>query len=94
MNESNAHKEIMLAISELKTGQELTNLKLGAIDQHLATLNGKVATQEGKIGSMQIRDARADGKREGSRTVIVAAWSVASAILCSIGVVLLEHYFR
>lgn len=68
--------------------------ELVGVNEHLGVLNGKVAKQEEKIGAMQLRDAKADGKREGSRTIIVAAWSVGSVVLCSVGVVFLEHFFK
>lgn len=87
MEKDTAHIEIMTSLASIK--QELVG-----VNDHLTVLNSKVATQEGKIGAMQIRDAKADGKREGSRTIIVAAWSVGSVILCSVGVVILEHMFK
>lgn len=88
MNESNqAHVEIMTSLAAIK--QELVG-----VNEHLGILNGKVATQEGKIGAMQIRDARADGKREGSKTIIIGLWVIASTILSACGATFLEHILK
>lgn len=94
MKEETAHIELMTAINSIKVTQELSNQKLEGIDQHLATLNSKVATQAGQIGEMQIRDARADGKREGSKTVIMVIWVIGSTLLSSIGVTIFNHIFK
>lgn len=88
-----AHIEIMTAITELKMGQALSNEKLTGIDQHLVTLNSKVATQEGKIGAMQLRDARNDGKAEGSSKTLNVFWVIVSTLLLSGGFQFIEHLF-
>jgi hypothetical protein len=86
-----AHIEIMTAINELKIGQSLANEKLSGIDQHLVTLNSKVATQEAKIGAMQLRDARNDGKAEGASKTISIFWTVVTTLLLAGGFQFIEH---
>lgn len=92
--ETNQYKEIMNAIAELHTGQELIKQEITGVKDHLGTLNSKVATQAGQIGQVQLRNATEDGKKAGSKNIVTAMWSVGSVIICSVGVVILEHFFK
>jgi len=64
---------------------------LVGINVHLATLNSKVATQEARIGKIEMIGAFHDGEKKGSKTVIIAVWSVISALLTIGGVSLIQN---
>ena len=51
METESKHTEIMVKLGELVAGQTATN-------QHLTQLNGKVATQEGRLNHMDIEDGK------------------------------------
>ena len=77
----------MTSLSSIK--QELI-----AVNEHLVMLNSKVATQEGKIGAMQIRDAFKDGQTRGASQTINVIWTVVSALLLAGGFEVIKALFK
>lgn len=52
--EQEQHTQIMVALGKLETG-------MIGINQHLAQLNGKIATQEGRLNHMDVEDGKLQG---------------------------------
>lgn len=67
---------------------------LVGISAHLVTLNGKVATQEGRVGKLEIDNAFKAGERKGVNSTVVAMWSIISALIAAGGISLLNHYLK
>ncbi len=85
--EKTEHGEIMVTLG-------VHTEMLTRIDGRLDTLNGKVAKHEEKLNDLALRNAGIDGERKGSKTIVMVIWTIFSAILGSVGVVLLTKYFQ